>query len=91
MIKCLIKTIIRLKGSFAEECPDMSNEKDYKVMEWQEDQFIDHAKPLLNFGTMLNYVHKIKLNIGDNVYLVPEEFYDTAKNKNKEVRNGIEE
>ena len=69
----------------------MSNEKDYKIMEWREDQFIDHAKTLLNFGTMFNYVHKIKLDIGDNVYLVPEAFYETAKNKNREVRNGIEE
>ena len=61
----------------------MRNDKDYKIMEWQESQFIDHAKPLLNFGTMLNYVHKIKLDIGDNVYLVSEEFYENAKNKNK--------
>ena len=61
----------------------MSDDKDYKIMEWQEDEFIDHAKPLLNFGTMLNYVHKIKLSIGDNVYLVSEEFYETAKNKKR--------
>ena len=61
----------------------MRNDKDYKIMEWQEGQFIDHARTLLNFGTMMNYVHKIKLDIGDNVYLVSEEFYENAKNNNK--------
>ena len=50
--------------------------QDIKLMEWQEEQFLEHASSILRFGSLMNYSHKIKLADTDlNVYLVSEEFY----------------
>ena len=57
--------------------------RDIKLMEWQEEQFIEHIRPLLTFGTIMNYSHKINMNTGLNVYLVSEEFYLKALQDNQ--------
>ena len=47
------------------------------VMEWNEGRVTELLKAVLLFGSM-DYVQKIKLDNGSNVYVVSEKFYQNV-------------
>ena len=53
--------------------------QDYKILEWDEMQFRANLSTILTFGSSKEHIQKIITEYGDNVYLVPEDFYTEAK------------
>lgn len=49
----------------------------YQILEWDLPSFIEGCKAII--ATSGHYIHKIKLNKSEDVYLVPQEFYLAAK------------
>jgi capsule polysaccharide modification protein KpsS len=59
----------------------------YNVLEWRVSAFTQHCKTIMMNSD--NCIHKINLDNGDEVYLVPKEFYLAAKaslKKDKETK-----
>ena len=52
----------------------------YSLREWQEISFLEHARILLADASY-NHVHRIILENGREVYIVPEEFYNSKANE----------
>ena len=52
--------------------------QDYKILEWDEMQFRANLTTILTFGSSKEHIQKIITEYGDNVYLVPEDFYMEA-------------
>ncbi len=59
----------------------MTEEKDYKILEWKESQFVECCKTII--AGCGHTIQRIELDNGSNVYLVPEAFYLSAKKKRK--------
>jgi len=52
--------------------------KEYKILEWEEEQFSANSDAALIFGRDEGHIQKIHLESGSNLYLVPEKFYKQA-------------
>ena len=57
-----------------------NEKKTYSLREWQEVSFLEHVKILLSDASY-NHVHRIILENGREVYIVPEEFYTSRANE----------
>lgn len=51
---------------------------DYKIIEWQESQMLEHTKLILK-SCESYLIQQVNLDNGKRVYLVPEDFYEEAK------------
>ncbi len=55
----------------------MTNKEDeYKVIEWKQPSFLEHATMII--GNAQVSIHKVELDNGESVYIVPEAFYKAA-------------
>lgn len=49
---------------------------DYAIIEWKQQSFLEHAKTIICNAHIS--IHRIELDTGENVYIVPEAFYKAA-------------
>lgn len=50
---------------------------DYQIFEWDAASFVEGCRTII--VTNGHHIHRIRLNKGKEVYLVPQEFYLAAK------------
>lgn len=55
-----------------------TQEQEYKLLEWEEEQFSANSDAALIFGRDESHIQKIHLESGSNLYLVSERFYKQA-------------
>lgn len=51
--------------------------EEYTVVDWQIDQLSEHSELIIK-NTTVPSVHRIRLDNGKSVYVVPEEFFKEA-------------
>ena len=53
-----------------------NEEEEYKVIEWKQPSLLEHATAIICNSQFS--VHRIELDSGESVYIVPEAFYKAA-------------
>ena len=54
----------------------MKNQEEYKVIEWKQPSLLEHATAIICNAQFS--IHRIELDSGESVYIVPEDFYKAA-------------
>ena len=54
-----------------------NKEEQYEVIEWKQPSLLEHAMAIICNAQFS--IHKIELDNGENVYIVPEAFYKAAR------------
>ena len=54
----------------------INEEEEYKVIEWKQPSLLEHATAIICNSQFS--VHRIELDSGESVYIVPEAFYKAA-------------